>query len=42
QSTDLYRRFVAESDAGRPGADLVWSSAMDLQARLINDGYAQP
>ena len=41
QSTTLYRRFLAESDAGRPGADLVWSSAMDLQAKLVNDGYAR-
>jgi iron(III) transport system substrate-binding protein len=41
QSTELNRRFVAETRARRPGADLVWSSAMDLQAKLINDGYAQ-
>lgn len=41
ESASLYRRFVDETDAGRPSADLVWSSAMDLQAKLINDGYAQ-
>ena len=41
ESTALYRRFVAETDGGRASADLVWSSAMDLQAKLINDGYAQ-
>lgn len=40
-SNSLYRRFVAETDAGKPSADLVWSSGMDLQAKLINDGYAQ-
>ncbi|VWX46745.1 ABC transporter substrate-binding protein [Novosphingobium sp. 9U] len=40
-STDLNRRFVSETRARRPSADLVWSSAMDLQAKLINDGYAQ-
>lgn len=40
-STALNARFLAETNAGRPGADLVWSSAMDLQAKLINDGYAQ-
>jgi iron(III) transport system substrate-binding protein len=40
-STDLYRRFVAETLGRRPTADLVWSSAMDLQAKLINDGFAQ-
>jgi iron(III) transport system substrate-binding protein len=41
QSTEINRRFLAESAARRPSADLVWSSAMDLQAKLINDGYAQ-
>lgn len=40
-ASDLYHRFVAESDAHRPSADLVISSAMDLQIKLINDGYAQ-
>jgi iron(III) transport system substrate-binding protein len=40
-STELNRRFVDETRARRPTADLVWSSAMDLQAKLINDGYAQ-
>lgn len=40
-SSDIYRRVVAETRARRPSADLVWSSAMDLQAKLINDGYAQ-
>lgn len=41
ESRDLNRRFLAETQARRPSADLVWSSAMDLQAKLINDGYAQ-
>lgn len=41
QSREIYRRFVAETQGGRSSADLVWSSAMDLQAKLINDGYAQ-
>ncbi len=41
-STELYSRFVAENAAGQGSADLVWSSAMDLQIKLINDGYAQP
>ncbi|TVV72921.1 ABC transporter substrate-binding protein [Sphingomonas solaris] len=40
-STELYRRFLAETRARRPSADLVWSSAMDLQVKLINDGLAQ-
>ena len=40
-SADLYRRFVTETRTRRPSADLVWSSAMDLQVKLINDGFAQ-
>lgn len=28
--------------AGRPGADLIISTAMDLQVRLVNDGYGTP
>jgi iron(III) transport system substrate-binding protein len=41
-STELYSRFIAEAAAGQGTADLVWSSAMDLQVKLIHDGYAQP
>ncbi len=37
---DIYRRAVAEMDANLPGADLLLSSAMDLQIKLVNDGYA--
>lgn len=40
-STEIYRRFVTETRGGRQSADLVWSSAMDLQVKLINDGFAQ-
>lgn len=41
QTTDLYERFLAE--AGPNGrADVVWSSAMDLQMKLVNDGHARP
>lgn len=40
-SIEMYRRFVAESRARKPSADLVWSSAMDQQVKLINDGLAQ-
>lgn len=40
-STALYRRFVEETRAGKPSADLLWSAAMDLQTKLVNDGYAQ-
>ena len=34
--------FIAETDAGQPTADFVFSSAMDMQIKLANDGYAQP
>ena len=36
-----YKRFISEVASGRPTADFIWSSAMDLQEKLINDGYAQ-
>ncbi|SEM85733.1 iron(III) transport system substrate-binding protein [Loktanella fryxellensis] len=35
-------RVRAETDAGGPSADFVFSSAMDVQMKLANDGYAQP
>ena len=41
-STELYNKFVAEAAAGGGTADLLWSSAMDLQVKLVADGYAQP
>ncbi|HUH22915.1 MAG TPA: ABC transporter substrate-binding protein, partial [Brevundimonas sp.] len=41
-SSLIAERVTAEADGGRPEADLVWSSAMDSQIKLINDGYAQP
>lgn len=37
----IYDRIVAETDAGEPTADVAFSSAMDLQVKLANDGYAQ-
>lgn len=40
-TTELYNRFISESAAGG-SADVTWSSAMDLQVKLVNDGYAQP
>lgn len=40
-SRALYRRFLDEAKAGGV-ADVVWSSAMDLQVKLVNDGHAQP
>jgi iron(III) transport system substrate-binding protein len=45
-STELYSRFIAEVAAGTGTADLLWSSAMDLQVKLAADGaaatYASP
>jgi iron(III) transport system substrate-binding protein len=38
-STELYSRFTGESAAGG-SADFLWSSAMDLQIKLVNDGQA--
>lgn len=40
-TTDIYDRVVAETDAGTGTADIAFSSAMDLQVKLANDGYAQ-
>ena len=42
ESTQLHRRFLAESAAGKPRADVLLSAAMDLQVKLVNDGYAAP
>lgn len=39
-STELHQRFLRETAAGTPTADVLWSSAMDLQLKLVNDGYA--
>mgnify|MGYP001003658588 CR=1 FL=1 len=39
-SNAIYQRFLQESRQGLPGADVVWSSAMDLQMKLVNDGHA--
>lgn len=39
-STEVYNRFISESAAGGATADVLWSSAMDLQLKLASDGYA--
>jgi iron(III) transport system substrate-binding protein len=39
-STELYNRFIAEQAAGQGGADVMWSSAMDLQVKLVDEGHA--
>ncbi len=40
-TTEMYNKFVAEAAANSGTADIMWSSAMDLQIKLVNDGYAQ-
>lgn len=44
ETAPLYDQIVAEADgtvpAFRTRADVVWSSAMDLQLKLVADGYA--
>lgn len=45
-TTEIYNRFIAEAAAGGGTADLLWSSAMDLQIQLVSNGnaltYASP
>src|ERR1700730_16433429 len=45
-STELYNRYISENAASSTSADVLWSSAMDLQLKLVNDGlmasYASP
>lgn len=40
-TSTLHGRIVRESDARRTTADIAWSSAIDRQVKLVNDGYAQ-
>ena len=39
-SAEVNRRYLAESVAGTGSADVLWSPAMDLQMKLVNDGHA--
>ena len=41
QTLEIHERVVRETDMGIATADLVISSAMDLQMKLANDGYAK-
>jgi iron(III) transport system substrate-binding protein len=41
-SNDIYNQIVDPSSSSAPPSDVIWSSAMDLQVKLVNDGYAQP
>ena len=38
---DVRDRFLDEEKAGRGNPDLLLSSSMDMQIKLVNDGYAQ-
>ena len=40
-AADIAARVIAETDAGSSTADFLFSSGMDLQLKLANDGYAQ-
>jgi iron(III) transport system substrate-binding protein len=40
-TTEIYNRVISEKAAGGASGDFVWSSAMDLQVKLVNEGYAQ-
>ncbi|PIW26018.1 MAG: iron ABC transporter substrate-binding protein [Rhodospirillales bacterium CG15_BIG_FIL_POST_REV_8_21_14_020_66_15] len=37
---EIYERVIREAGAGGAGADVLLSSAVDLQLKLVNDGYA--
>ena len=39
-STEIYNRFIAEVASGQGSADVMWSSAMDLQVKLVDEGKA--
>jgi iron(III) transport system substrate-binding protein len=39
-TTELYDRVISDKAAGSTSGDVFWSSAMDLQIKLVNDGFA--
>ena len=39
-STEVYNRFISEKAAGGTSADVLWSSSMDLQIKLVSEGSA--
>src|SRR6478752_6770743 len=41
-SNDIYNQIVDPSTSSATPGDIICSSAMDLQIKLVNDGYAQP
>lgn len=38
----LYHEYISKAEAGQPMADVLLSTSMDLQIKLVNDGYATP
>jgi iron(III) transport system substrate-binding protein len=40
KTIDVFNRFVSETASGSVTADVLWSSAMDLQIQLVSDGLA--
>lgn len=40
-TSEIYNRFISETAANAGTGDVLWSSAMDLQMKLVGDGYAQ-
>lgn len=39
-TTELYNRLVSEKASGGASADVLWSSSMDLQVKLVSEGHA--
>ena len=39
-STEMYSRYVSEMASGSASADVLWNSGMDLQMKLVAEGYA--
>ncbi len=39
-TTELYNRYLAQVAAGDHSVDILWSNAMDLQMKLVQDGHA--
>ena len=40
-SAEIHGRFLNQRPGDADRADVLWSSAMDLQVKLVNDGHAQ-
>lgn len=39
-ASETYDRFLSETKSKSPSADVMWSSAMDLQMKLVTGGFA--